>query len=849
MLQKYKAIFRAPFTEAVEDDLEGREWRVTIIEAGLSANKHNYPLEVLHQGFEKFEGLPCYMSEDVDHDPKARGVRAIVGFVKKAFTTPNGIGGIISVTDPTVRESLKEWKKGGVLAKFAGLSIVAAVMGRKGKGQIHVDKIIEGESVDIVRNPAAGGKFISILEAIEESQEDPNMCERCNNAMAACTCSGGAETEGEQDIAKQVNDALAAALAGDTVKESITQMVKDALAENQQAEEAKCPCDDDDCKGCPKGERMAKEMGNKPPMRSQQSDGDGNGQTPPEGEGEEHRGEGEGDPEETTTQESVVTTTNIDPSFLKMIQESHIDGLIRDARLPDHSTERIRKMFDTSTQLDMDKVREAIKDEKDYLAASETAIVENLTESRIIDGRVVADEVDKKLARMDAMFEKTYSHEYERKDKSGKVRVPAYMSFSEAFCDWTGIHPHKVRGNDIWRAFAASSMGFDSSSMEVREGEIYKALEADGGTAAQRLFTQPYGTTAQRDASTVQWGSVISDRLYRSMVRNYYSLNYFEKWRQLVKFVPAKDFREIKRIKIGWFSDLPEVSQGGQYQDAVFPEDQITSFSVRKYGMHAQGISREMIIDDDIGVINEVPMKLAKAAAHTIYVHIFKTMLAQGTSAYRYYNPDGTNTALYTTAHKNLLTGSALTGGTLDDVIIAMRTQTIYNEPEPTRYNDAGRGTQANPRSADDYVLGDDNEPKFLIVPTRNMGIAQRLTNPSRMLRVEIPGLQGVMDNDGNVLSPTKDQTVVDNPERFSNLETIVVDDLDVNIEAILLADPYAVETMVFSFLNGQQHPDIIVQSDPQVGDNFERDTMTYKIRHEWGSGITDHRGTYMVRR
>ena len=826
---------------AIDGDKTGKEWKVTIIKAGTSQNGRYYPLNVLHRDYAVFEGVPVYVSLDKDHDKDSRGVLSTAGFVKDVHPTAEGIAGTIHISLPHVRELLLDWHQEEVLENMAGLSIVAGILAHRVNGIDHIDEIVKGESVDIVKRPAAGGKFEEILESTEEDTK--MFCEACGKLKEQCAC--GSSTAAEtltltrEEVAKMMREAATAAI---TEASSIfTQSAEDAAArisleEADAMKDGKCPCGTDGCKGCSSGRKKAQEMGMMPKRSG-------------EGAGSQDGNQDNGKATTTTESTDPPTTTAppaMDPEFLKMIQDSHLQGIIAESKLPEHSADRVRKMFDTTVQIDMAKVREAVKDEKDYLAATHKEVVENLSDDRIINATVLADDRDKKIARIDAMFDKRYRGEYETAEGK-KVNVGAYMTFSEAFCDWTGMHPHRVSGNDIWRIFAASTSHFDSSSLEVREGHIY-ANEASGGTAARRLYTQPYGTTGDRDGSTVQWGSVIADRMYRSMVRNYYSLSYFEKWQQLVKFVPAKDFREIKRIKIGWFSDLPEVSQGAQYQDVVMPEDELTSFSVRKYGMHAAGISREMMIDDDIGVINEIPMKMAKAAAHTIYTTIFKTVLEGGDAAYRYYNPDGVNTALFSAANGNFLDDAALTGGALDQVMIKMRQQKIFNEPEPTRYDDAGRGTNAAPRSVDPYYLGEDNMPKFMVVNTKNWGQADRLTKPDRTIRMEIPGLQGLRDGDGNVIDPSKDGTIMDNPTRFNNLEVIVVDDFLESTQGIFMADPYSVEGLVFSFLNGQQHPDIIVQSDPQVGDNFNKDLQTFKIRHEWGVGITDHRPFFMIK-
>jgi hypothetical protein len=43
-------------------------------------------------------------------------------------------------------------------------------------------------------------------------------------------------------------------------------------------------------------------------------------------------------------------------------------------------------------------------------------------------------------------------------------------------------------------------------------------------------------------------------------------------------------------------------------------------------------------------------------------------------------------------------------------------------------------------------------------------------------------------------------------------------------------------------FLGGRENPELLLQDNPLVNDVFLKDTITWKVRHEYGSVLVDHR-------
>jgi hypothetical protein len=200
---------------------------------------------------------------------------------------------------------------------------------------------------------------------------------------------------------------------------------------------------------------------------------------------------------------------------------------------------------------------------------------------------------------------------------------------------------------------------------------------------------------------------------------------------------------------------------------------------------------------------------MARAAQRTLYTFVFNTLIAANP------NTDYDSTALFeASSHANYdVSSAALAVGTLQAGRQAMRDQTAYGETSE--------------------VLGELNEPRFLLVPNELQGIADRLVNRNEAYYAAIA-------------SSTDADTALD-PNLFrGRLEVIVVDIWTDADRWVLMADPRSVNTIVMGFLGGREEPEMFVQDNPTVGAVFSADKISYKIRHIYGGDVLDHRSFYM---
>lgn len=302
----------------------------------------------------------------------------------------------------------------------------------------------------------------------------------------------------------------------------------------------------------------------------------------------------------------------------------------------------------------------------------------------------------------------------------------------------------------------------------------------------------------RESVQTSTWAELLGDSITRRMIAEYGQPN-LSTWRAIVSDTPPiNDFRTQRRMVMGGYGDLPTVAQGATYNSLTSPGDAESTYSPAKYG-GTDDLTMETIVNDDVGAVRRIPRKLGRAAARTLYHAIWNTTIRDNAT----FTQD--STALYHANHSNTGT-TALSAASLLAVENAMRDQMPYGVSVET--------------------LGEANMPKILAVPNELRDTAFRLTQSSV------------------AVSTAADDT---EPNIFlgNGYTVIVVDDWTDANNWYAFANPMETPILEVGFLGGREDPELFVQDQPNVGSNFTADKVTYKIRHIWGIGILDYRGTY----
>jgi hypothetical protein len=374
-------------------------------------------------------------------------------------------------------------------------------------------------------------------------------------------------------------------------------------------------------------------------------------------------------------------------------------------------------------------------------------------------------ETDRLVAAIDGMF---YNQDRTLGSGDSATRVRRFTSLREAYSRWTGRHPFDVTPIGLMQEM---HVNYDSAIQGIR---LFESM------------------------TTASWAEVFSDRLYRRMVAEYMLPDLME-WRDLVTTENVPDFRTQRRERVGGYGNLPTVAEAGTYQTLTSPGDEEASYAVVKRG-GLDDITFEMIQNDDLRNIRNIPVKLGRAAKQTLYQFVMD-FLRDGFSDTIY---DG-NALFDHTTHANVAGGAAaaeLGEAGLTDGWQRMRGQLAF-----------GSTTE---------FLG--TRPRFLWVPAELEQLAWRLVNSSVT----------ILDANFNATEPNFWQ---------QRLTPRVVDYWTDANNWFLSADPNQVPTIEIGFLNGQEDPELFVQDQPNVGSVMTADKITYKIRHIYSGAVLDWRG------
>jgi ATP-dependent protease ClpP protease subunit len=266
-------------------------------------------------------------------------------------------------------------------------------------------------------------------------------------------------------------------------------------------------------------------------------------------------------------------------------------------------------------------------------------------------------------------------------------------------------------------------------------------------------------------------------------------------WRQWCAVGTVSDFRPYKRLRMGSFGNLDALGEGGEYKHKAIPDATAETVSI---GTKANTITltRQAIINDDLGGFIRIGQMLARAAARSIEKDAYDLLVS---------NPvlDSDNKALFHTDHGNLHTGSgtnpaaAITMTSLDAARSAIKIQ--------------------KDRSGNDYI--GITEPFLLLCPVAKAGAA-RVANESEF----DPDTANKL-NRANITRGIF-KAIIDTPYLSGNAW-------------YLLADPAQFPTLEVLFLNGVQTPFTEQEEKTNV------DGVTWKVRLDYGVNVVDYVGAF----
>lgn len=297
---------------------------------------------------------------------------------------------------------------------------------------------------------------------------------------------------------------------------------------------------------------------------------------------------------------------------------------------------------------------------------------------------------------------------------------------------------------------------------------------------ATRRGMDSMDVVASAFTTTSDFPALLTSAARASLLRGYdESPETFDQW---TRAGTLTDFREASKAGLGFFSDLDKIPEDGEYKYGKFGSAG-QSMILATYGKMFS-ITRQAIINDDLGAFTSVPQKMGRAAKRTI-----------GNLVYAILNNNPKlvdNVALFHATHNNLAAGGGINSATVG----ALRRLLMAQKVEGLSVN---------------IPL------KYLLVPSE-------LEDDALLVRDNSLAVMA----DGSVSSNANTQR-----NRFE-----VVSDGRMNAGAWFgAADPNLFDTVEVDYLDGIQTP-FLDQKDGWTIDGTE-----YKVRLDAGVAPLDFRG------
>lgn len=306
----------------------------------------------------------------------------------------------------------------------------------------------------------------------------------------------------------------------------------------------------------------------------------------------------------------------------------------------------------------------------------------------------------------------------------------------------------------------------------VRAGGSIRGMSADA--IARKVLAM----------STSDFPELTSNLANKSLNDSYLAVE--TSWDKFCEVGEVSDFKVNSRLIPGSFGNLKLKPEGAEYEFASMGEDKATIQAATK-GL-AIRMTREMLVNDDLGAFVNQARRLGRAAARTVNADAFAALAGNA--------PDGT--ALFHADHGNLAgSGGAIAIASVSAGKAAMRLQ--------------------KDGDGNDYV---GVRPSYLIVPVALEDEAKAFI--------------------ASETDPSKSNSKVPNIHR-GTLEVISDPELDGQSATAwyLFASAADMPTIEVAFLDGNRTP--FVDDDP----DFLTDSIAHKVRMDYGVGVMGYRGAY----
>lgn len=269
--------------------------------------------------------------------------------------------------------------------------------------------------------------------------------------------------------------------------------------------------------------------------------------------------------------------------------------------------------------------------------------------------------------------------------------------------------------------------------------DIGRTILKMNGENPDKVASMSKSQIAERALDTTDLPDLFTSTVKR-FLRMYYEPTVPE-WQRYSKPVTADDFRVKTGVKFDAAVTFEEIGEDGEYKEANLMSDEKAQIQLQTYA-RMFGITRKTIINDDLGVLTDIPRAIGIGAKQ------FQSRKVWAMITGNVVCPDGQ--PLFCAKHGNLATGA--NASTIVDAALSY-----------------GRTQMRRQKSPQGNEL--DINPAFLLVPPELETTAQKLLRPISPTMVEHVNIWSTLAPDVNVyltdpnawyLIANKDATTVD---------------------------------------------------------------------------------------
>lgn len=718
----------------------------------------------------------------------------------------NGEKGIIvdfEVSDPVIDEIMGFALQGG--QDFDGFSIDAPAEGgvvwsveTVDGVQYDVPTIKKLRTLDMVKNPAAGGKVLRLAASFTQEDFQMNLTAKQIAILSGLLKAAGVSNEVLEKIWADNADVLKESVAAlrEALKDKAEPLksFEAAIAKIEKGEELDAQFAAlDKLSG-----ELVKTVQDEATADAEKAKAEADAKA--KSEAEKTKASASNDPTVKQAEELVKQVAAQEKKIEAMqteAGEARIEAEVTASHLPDVAKKQLTERLKASRTYESAKIKAELDKEAKYLAAMlKDAAIPGMRLAGSIS--IGADETDQLIYATRAML---IGNDPVRRaalqKEAGKIPVVGFRSLRE--------FNSRVTGSRFDEPMDRVFLKLSQLTAKLNESKL-RSEWTDERTG--RLLG---AVVTQSDLA-----SVYLVAMHNQMLADYQAPSQYDTWRLIAKIVDLKDLYAHAFTRTGWYQAAASVAEGGTYQETTTtPSDENISLTAVKYGQ-IMSITEEMVINDKLGAFQRLQLNFSDGVKRDIYTDVMDVIRTNVAVAYG----ADTNTLIHS-SHSN---GAASGGADLTDSALI----------------EAGWGAMvAQAEFGTTHILGDLNKPRYLLTHVLRNARAIQLTQSERAIQTATTSGEygsGDLLPDSGALNSMKSK----------GIEPIIMLNATTAANWWLLADPNVTPApaVVVGFLNGRDMPEIVTEP-ANTGSNFTADKIRLKSKHRRDVEPGDHRGIY----